>query len=136
MAKADAIHPACGMVRRGSRISPAIMPVSSSPLIAYAIVAQKLIVAQSHLGRTCIGVAAPPMHVLPRWDWATINFWATIAYAMSGLELTGMMAGEIRDPRRTIPQAGWIASAFAIVFYSSTTIALLALLRPERISDM
>src|SRR5207247_4173910 len=52
------------------------------------------------------------------------------------LELLGLMGGETRDPERTLPRAGWIASAFATVFYASTTVALLTLLRPEKISEL
>jgi amino acid transporter len=55
---------------------------------------------------------------------------------MSGLEMAGLMGGEIRDPARTLPRAGWIASAFTTVFYATTTVALLVILRPEKISEM
>jgi len=79
---------------------------------------------------------ATPLHILPHWSWDTVNLWATIAYAMTGLELAGMMGGEIRDPERTLPRAGWISSAAITVFYASTTAALLVLLRPDQISDM
>jgi amino acid transporter len=80
--------------------------------------------------------AATPMHWLPAWNWGTLNFWATIAYAMSGLELAGLMAAEVHDPARTFPRAGWISSLCAIAFYSAATIALLVLLPPERITEM
>jgi glutamate:GABA antiporter len=80
--------------------------------------------------------AAAPMNPIPKWDWGTVNFWATIAYAMSGLELAGLMGGEIRDPERTLPRAAWIASAFATLFYVVTTLALLTMLRPETISEL
>ena len=76
------------------------------------------------------------MHIAPRWDWDTVNFWSTIAYAMCGLELAGMMGGEIRDPERTLPRAGWIASAFTTVFYIVSTVSMLVILRPERISEL
>ena len=46
--------------------------------------------------------------------------------------MAGLMGGEIRDPARTLPRAGWIASAFTTVFYAATTIALLVILRPRR----
>jgi len=46
------------------------------------------------------------------------------------------MAAEIRSPARTLPRAGWIASGFATAFYSVSTVALLVLLRPERISEL
>ena len=80
--------------------------------------------------------SATPMHVLPKWSWGTINFWAAIAYATSGMEGPGMMAGEIRDPERTMRRAGWIASGFVIAFYVSTTVAFLIVLSPENISEL
>lgn len=80
--------------------------------------------------------SATAMHIAPRWDWDTVNFWSTIAYAMSGLELAGMMGGEIRDPRRTLPRAGWIASAFTTVYYIVCTAAMLVILRPQAISEL
>ncbi len=79
---------------------------------------------------------ATPLHILPKWNWDTVSFWATIAYAMSGLELAGLMGGEIRDPERTFPRAGWIASGCITVFYASATIALLVLLPPSRIGAL
>lgn len=80
--------------------------------------------------------SATPMHILPKWNWGTVNFWAAIAYAMSGMEGPGMMAGEIRDPERTMRRAGWIASAFVAAFYVSATVAFLVVLSPENISEM
>lgn len=80
--------------------------------------------------------SATPIHILPQWNWGTVSFWAAIAYATSGMELAGMMAGEIRDVERTLPRAGWIASAFATVFYISTTVALLVLLPAGQISEL
>jgi amino acid transporter len=79
---------------------------------------------------------ATPLNFAPTFDWSTVNFWATIAYAMSGFELTGMIAGEVKDPARTLPRAGAIASGCAAVFYSTATIALLVLLPPARITEM
>jgi len=80
--------------------------------------------------------SATPIHVLPTWNWDTVNFWSNIAYGLSGVEMAAMMAAEIRDPARTIPRAGWLASGFATVFYMVSTVALLVLLRPERISEL
>jgi len=79
---------------------------------------------------------ATPMHLVPQWSWGTVSFWSNIAYAMTGLEAAGLMGAEIRDPERTLPRAGWISSGFAAVYYSATTVAMLVLLRPERISEM
>jgi APA family basic amino acid/polyamine antiporter len=72
----------------------------------------------------------------PRWNWETVSFWSTIAYAMTGLELLGLMGGEVRDPERTLPRGGWIASGLGVVFYAATTAALLVLLPPGRISEL
>jgi len=80
--------------------------------------------------------SATPLHLMPQWNWGTLNFWSTIAYGMSGLELAGLMGAEIHNPERTLPRAGWIASAFATLFYAGATIAMLVLLRPEKISEL
>ena len=80
--------------------------------------------------------SATPLHLLPKWNWDTANFWSTIAYAMTGVEMAGLMSAEIHDPGRTLPRAGWIASGFATAFYSSLTLALLILLRPENIDEI
>ncbi|HEX3878624.1 MAG TPA: APC family permease [Bryobacteraceae bacterium] len=80
--------------------------------------------------------SATPMHIAPRWDWDTVNFWSTIAYAMSGLELAGMMGGEIREPKRTLPRAGWIASAFITTYYIACTASMLVIAPPQRISEL
>lgn len=80
--------------------------------------------------------SATPMHILPHWDWDTVNFWSGIAYAMSGLELSGLMGAEMHEPERTLPRAGWIASGLATLFYAGSTVAMLVLLRPEAISEL
>jgi amino acid transporter len=79
---------------------------------------------------------ATPMDLVPRWNWGTINFWSGIAYAMSGLELAGLMSSEIRDPERNLPRAGWMASGFGFLFYAVATAALLVILPPQKISEM
>ena len=80
--------------------------------------------------------AATPMHILPKWNWGTVNFWAAIAYAMSGMENPGMMAAEMHDPERTMRRAGWLASAFVAAFYVSATVAFLVVLSPEHITEL
>jgi len=80
--------------------------------------------------------SATPLTVVPRFDWNTLNLWAAIAYGMSGMELVGGMVAEVRDPERTLPRAGWLASGLITLFYSSATIALVVLLQPAHISEM
>jgi amino acid transporter len=80
--------------------------------------------------------SATQLQIIPTWSWDTANFWSQIAYAMTGVEMAGLMNAEIRDPLRTLPRAGWMASGFATLFYSAMTVSLLVLLRPEQISEV
>ena len=72
--------------------------------------------------------------MLPEWSWDNLNFWSQIAFAFGGLELGAIMSGEIRDPRRTVRRAAWISAAVIACAYMLGTLAILALLPPERIS--
>ena len=74
--------------------------------------------------------------LVPRADWSTLSFWASICYAVSGFEVAGMMGGEIRDPARTVPRAAWFSSAFIAVFYIASTLALLVLLPSVQIDEL
>lgn len=80
--------------------------------------------------------SATIIRVAPDWNWDTVSFFGVVAYAMSGLEVVGLMAGEIRNPARDVPRAGWIASGFAVVFYAATTLALLVILSPEKVTEL
>jgi len=77
-----------------------------------------------------------PMHVWPVWNWDTLSLFGGIAYALSGMELLGMMSAEIRSPERSVVPATWIATLFATTFYVLTTVALLVLVRPEKVELM
>lgn len=79
---------------------------------------------------------ATPFHLLPDFNWETLSFLGTIAYAMTGFEIVGLMGGEIRDPTRDLNRAAWISSVFTTAFYAGTTMALLIVLRPESISEL
>jgi len=72
----------------------------------------------------------------PVWNFDTMNSWAAIAFALSGMEAAGMMSAEIRDPTRTIPRAAWISSMFATLFYIACTVALMVLMAPQKISEI
>jgi amino acid transporter len=80
--------------------------------------------------------SATVFHLAPVLSWETVSFWATIAYAMSGLEMVGLMGGEIRDPKRNLPRAAVISSVFATLFYIGTSAALMIVLRPGQISEL
>ena len=80
--------------------------------------------------------SATPLQLLPSLDWNSVSFWATIAWAMSGMEVLGSMGAEIRDPARTIPRAAIAASVVTTIFYAGSTLAMLILLRPENIGEL
>jgi amino acid transporter len=72
----------------------------------------------------------------PPGNWDTMNSWAAIAFAITGIEAAGMMSAEIRDPLRTLPRAAWISSIFVTLFYVASTISLLVIMAPGKISEM
>jgi len=82
------------------------------------------------------GGSATEFHVLPDLNWGTVNFWAAIAYGVTGFEVMGMMGAEMRNPARDITKAAWYSSIFVTLFYAGTTAALLVMLRPEKISEL
>jgi amino acid transporter len=79
---------------------------------------------------------ATTFRLVPELNWDTLGFWSAIAYAMSGLEMVGLMGGEIRHPKRDLPRAAWISSLFTVAFYAGTTAALLVVLQPGKISEL
>jgi glutamate:GABA antiporter len=79
---------------------------------------------------------ATRLDIVPALSWDTFSLGAaTIAYAMTGMEMAAMMGAEIRDPVRTLRRAGWIASGFATFFYAGMTLALLILMPPAQIDE-
>jgi amino acid transporter len=80
--------------------------------------------------------SATEFHFVPTVNWDTMNFWATIAFAVTGVEVTGLMGAEMRNPLRDLPRAAWIAALFTTIFYAGSTAAMLVLLPPDKISDL
>lgn len=97
--------------------------------VGAVLVAAAVVIGRSHGSATAIDLRPP-------WGWDTVNSWANFAYAMSGLEMAGLMSGEIHDARRTVPRAGWLASIFAFIFYAGATVSMLVILPQGRISEM
>ena len=64
--------------------------------------------------------------VVPRVaSLGTVNLWASIAFAFSGIELIATMAGEIRDPERTLPRSIYISAPLILLLYLAGTTAML-----------
>jgi len=102
----------------------------ASAWIMTALLAAVALVAWRHRG------PATPLDLRPTWDWGTVNFWSSIAYGMTGLELAAIIGTEIHEPEHTLPRAGWIASGFVTLFYAVATLALLVLMPSSSISEM
>jgi amino acid transporter len=77
---------------------------------------------------------ATPLRPAPAWDWEKLNFWSQIAFAFGGLELGAVMGGEVRNPKTTIPRAAWISGSAIAGFYILGTLAILAVLPPDRVN--
>jgi glutamate:GABA antiporter len=102
--------------------------------------------ASSWILATILGIAAfmfrkhhasaTPFHLLPDLNWDTVSFWSAIAFAMSGMELVGLMGAEVRDPKRSFPRAAWISSLVTTVFYAGATAAVLVLLPADHVSEL
>ena len=58
-------------------------------------------------------------------DLDTINLWASIAFAFTGLELVSAMSEEVRDPQKTLPRAIYASGAMIAAIYILGTIAVL-----------
>jgi len=80
--------------------------------------------------------SATRMHFAPAWDWDTLSFFGSIAFALSGMEVIGMMGGEIRSPRKIVVPATWLGTASTTVFYVVSTLALLVLIQPASINEL
>jgi glutamate:GABA antiporter len=80
--------------------------------------------------------SATVMHFAPERNWDTLRFLGSLAFGLSGMEVLGMMGGEIRKPERTVVPAANIGALFTTVFYVATTIALLVLMQPSGISEL
>lgn len=74
--------------------------------------------------------------LVPSLHFKDIIFWATLAFALSGLESGSFMGEEIRDPRRTIPRAILVSGLVIAALYILGTLAILLALPPGQISGL
>jgi amino acid transporter len=60
-------------------------------------------------------------------EFTTLTFFATMTFAFAGMELAPAMAGEIKDPRRTIPRAIVISGlVIAFIYVFGTSLVMVA----------
>lgn len=70
------------------------------------------------------------------FSWDTVNFWSQLAFGMTGLELSPILSGEIRNPQRTIYRAAWIGAGLVVLYYVVGTASILVFLKPEQVSPV
>ncbi|MFQ6612848.1 MAG: APC family permease [Fidelibacterota bacterium] len=68
------------------------------------------------------------------FSFEKLAFWASICFAFSGLELASVMAGEIRNPEKSIPRAVVISGIVIAVIYILGTLAMLVALPADEIN--
>ncbi len=71
--------------------------------------------------------------LVPTFSLGTVAFFTFICFAFSGLDLGPLMAGEIIDPRRTVPRAALISGVIITLIYVLGTVALLVALPQNQI---
>ncbi len=64
----------------------------------------------------------------PSLHWGTIGVWSTVLYAFSGAESASFMGGEIKNARRSIPRALFVAGVLITAGYVLGTVAILVVL--------
>ena len=73
-------------------------------------------------------------NIMPVWNWDTVNFWSSIAFAFTGLELVSAMSAEVRDPQRTLPRGVYGAGVLIAAMYIVGTLAVLSLVPAAEVS--
>src|SRR4051812_43362770 len=72
--------------------------------------------------------------MIPSFDMDTLNFWSTIAFAFTGMELICMMSEEVREPRRTFPRSIYISGTMIVAIYILGTMAVLAMVPADKVN--
>ncbi len=80
--------------------------------------------------------ATPLTNFVPAPRFDTLALWAAIAYATSGVEVLGLMGGEIREPRWTVPRAAILAGVGCTLFYLIATVAVMVLVPADSVSEL
>jgi len=70
---------------------------------------------------------------MPVWNWDTVNFWSSIAFAFSGMELVCIMSEEVKEPKRNFPRAIYLSGVLIVVIYLVGTLAIMAMLPPDKV---
>jgi glutamate:GABA antiporter len=72
--------------------------------------------------------------LLPRAHLKDIAFWATVAFALTGLESASFLGDEIRDARRTVPRAILVSLPIILVIYLAGTLSVLVMVPSSEVT--
>jgi amino acid transporter len=80
----------------------------------------------------------PTDYALANWwphlgSGSNIAFLSTLMFAMAGIEVTPILAGEVKDPQRTFPRAILISAFLIISLYIIGTVAITFMIAPAKI---
>jgi glutamate:GABA antiporter len=67
-------------------------------------------------------------------DLSKLNLWASIAFAFAGLELAASLAGEVRNPARSLPRSIYISAPLIAFLYIAGTASVLWLVPSEDVN--
>lgn len=80
--------------------------------------------------------SATRFYFLPHWDFDRLNFWSQMAFGMTGLELSPILSGEIKNAARNIRRATWLSAGVVVLFYVVATTSIMILLSPDAVSPV
>jgi glutamate:GABA antiporter len=74
--------------------------------------------------------------MVPHTHWKDMGLWATLTFAFGGCETASFIAGEIKNPRRTMPRALLSAGALVTICYIFGTVCVLLALPANQVNDL
>ena len=74
--------------------------------------------------------------MIPHTHWKDMGLWATLTFAFGGCETASFIAGEIKNPRRTMPRALLSAGVLVTVCYVLGTVCVLLALPSNQVNDL
>jgi len=80
--------------------------------------------------------SATHFDLVPKLDFDKLNFWSQLAMGMTGLELSPILSGEVKNPARAIFRATWISAILVVLFYVAATSSILVFLAPDQVSPV
>ena len=65
--------------------------------------------------------------LVPDLSGGNINLWASLCFALAGLELASVMGGEVKDPSRTLPRSILVAAPMIAGIYIVGTLSVMTI---------